>query len=331
MNNVNSFFKNTGLKDFDTALKESQLFPLTANGIEILQINFGKRCNQSCKHCHVEAGPKRTEMIKRETLETCLNILKVSNISTVDITGGSPELNIHFKWFVEELIKLKKYVIVRCNLTIIFEPEQHDLLEFYSKHQVEIIASLPYYSKRNVDAQRGTGVFNKSIEAIRSFNRIGYGQDNSNKKLNLVYNPCGSFLPPTQSSIEIDFKRELYNHYGVRFSHLYTITNMPIGRFLKYLKNSGNYKSYIIKLINAYNSQAVPGVMCRYTLSVGWNGSLYDCDFNQMLGLNCNHDAPSHINDFNKGKLQTRRIVTGLHCYGCTAGAGSSCGGALVK
>lgn len=316
--------------DFDCALRDSHLFPLTATGIEILQINFGKLCNQSCKHCHVEAGPNRKEVIDKETLSSCLTILSECQIPTVDITGGAPELNPNFRWFVSRCKELNKHVMVRCNLTVLLEPGQEDLLEFYSEGHVEVIGSLPYYLERNVDAQRGPGVFEKSIEAMKRLNTKGYGRKESPYVLNLVYNPGGAFLPPTQSAIETDFKRELDRRYGVSFNNLYTIANMPIGRFRNFLENTGNYRSYMQRLISAYNPQAAAGVMCRYTVSVGWDGCLYDCDFNQMLGLNCNHGAPTHINEFSLDTLQTRRIVTGLHCYGCTAGSGSSCGGAVV-
>lgn len=330
MGDKQSLLNEDRFKDFDCALRESRLFPLTATGIEVLQINFGKLCNQSCKHCHVEAGPSRTETIGRDTLENCLEILKKTRIPTVDLTGGAPELNPHFRWFVEEVERLERQILVRCNLTIVLEPGQEDLPQFYRKHGVEVVASLPYYSERNVDAQRGKGIFQKSIEAFKRLNRVGYGLENSDLILNVVYNPCGAFLPPSQLSIERDFKRELDRRYGIHFNHLYTIANMPLGRFLRFLKRTGNFESYMNRLIDAYNPEAAAGVMCRYTLSIGWDGTLYDCDFNQMLEMNCDHGAPRHISEFDLGKLEARRIVTGLHCYGCTAGAGSSCGGAVV-
>ena len=322
--------KNQSFTDFDCALQNSHLYPLTATGIEILQINFGRLCNQACKHCHVEAGPDRKEMIDQEALSSCLAILRDCQIPTVDITGGSPELNPHFRWFVRECNKLNKHVMVRCNLTILLEPGQEDLPASYSDGHVEVIASLPYYLERSVDAQRGSGTFQKSIEAMKRLNDAGYGQEGTTLVLNLVYNPGGAFLPPSQAAIEIDFKRELARRYGLTFNQLFTITNMPIGRFRHFLEQTGNYESYMQRLISAYNPQAAAGVMCRHTLSVGWDGSLYDCDFNQMLGLNCNHGAPAHLMEFSIEKLQGRRIVTGLHCYGCTAGSGSSCGGVVV-
>ncbi|MDW7680073.1 MAG: arsenosugar biosynthesis radical SAM protein ArsS [bacterium] len=331
MNNHEQIFSVNRLKDFDHALQESQLFPLTASDIEVLQINFGYLCNQSCKHCHVEAGPDRKEIIGRDVLEPCLNILMQSQISTVDITGGAPEMNPNFEWFIRQVRNLNRHVLVRCNLTILQKPGYEHFPQFYADHQVEVIASLPYYSKRFVNSQRGDGAFEKSIEALQRLNKIGYGDEQSGLILNLVYNPNGAFLPPSQATIEVDFKRELFQRYSIRFNQLFTIANMPIGRFQNFLTRSGNYEPYMQRLIDAYNPQAAEGVMCRYTLSVGWEGSLYDCDFNQMLKLNCNHGAPDHINNFDFEQLKTRRIVTGMHCYGCTAGAGSSCGGAVVE
>ena len=330
MKEINERIQDYRFKHFDDSLQESELFPLTATGIEVLQINFGRLCNQACRHCHVEAGPTRTEIIGREVLESCLDILWKNEIPTVDITGGTPEMNRHFVWFVKEARDLNRHVMVRCNLTILLEPEHDKLPQFYAAQKVEIIGSLPYYSERFVDSQRGKGTFNKSIKALQILNEFGYGDENTGLVLNLVYNPAGAFLPPSEAAIEADFKRELFHRYGIQFNHLFTITNMPIGRFHDLLVKTGNYESYMQRLISAYNPIAAAGVMCRYTLSVGWNGSLYDCDFNQMLELNCDHGAPDHINSFSFGMLEMRRIVTGLHCYGCTAGAGSSCGGAVV-
>lgn len=318
-------------KQFDKALEESHLFPLTATGIEVFQINFGRLCNQACLHCHVEAGPNRTEIISREVLESCLRVLRESDIPTVDITGGAPEMNPHFDWFVNEVRKLDRHVLVRCNLTILLDDGYEHLPQFYAGHTIEVVASLPYYSERFVDNQRGRGTFDKSIKALQLLNQVGYGEEESGLVLDLVYNPNGAFLPPPQASIEADFKRELWRRYGVRFNHLFTITNMPIGRFRHFLERTGNYESYMQRLIDAYNPQAAAAVMCRYTLSVGWDGTLYDCDFNQMLKMNCNHGAPNHIHNFSFEQLKNRQIVTGMHCFGCTAGAGSSCGGAVTE
>jgi len=330
MSDENRLLRDERFKTFDSTLKESRLYPLTATGVEVFQINFGRLCNQSCKHCHVEAGPNRTEMISRETLENCLGILENTRIPAVDLTGGAPEMNPHFRWFVSELRKLGRQILVRCNLTILQEPGQEDLPEFYADNQVEVIASLPYYLERNVDGQRGKGIFEKSIAALKRLNRIGYGREGSSLILNLVYNPGGAFLPPPQAAIEADFKKEMDRRHGVEFNSLFTITNMPIGRFLAFLARTGNFETYMKRLIDAYNPEAAAGVMCRYTLSIGWDGQLFDCDFNQVLGMNCNHGAPDHLNEFDLAQLVGRRIVTGLHCYGCTAGAGSSCGGAVA-
>ncbi len=317
-------------KPFEQALAESGLFPLQATGITVFQINVGKLCNQTCRHCHVDAGPDRREMMSRETAELCIRALERTDIPTVDITGGAPELNPNFRWLVERARVLGRHVMDRSNLTVLQVPSQADLAEFLARNHVEVVASLPYYQEAETDAQRGAGVFAKSIEALRMLNALGYGDPASGLKLNLVYNPAGAFLPPFQASIEADFKRELYRRHGVLFNSLYTITNMPISRFLEYLLRSGNYDRYMEKLVAAYNPAAASGVMCRYTLSVGWDGTLYDCDFNQMLDLPVSYGAPRHIRDFQKDWLERRRIATGQHCYGCTAGAGSSCAGAVA-
>jgi radical SAM/Cys-rich protein len=310
---------------FDLRLNEAGMYPLCATGITVLQINVGKLCNQTCRHCHVDAGPDRIESMSRETAVQCMAALAKTNIPTVDMTGGAPELNPHFRWLVEQARGLGRHVIDRCNLTVLLLPSQQDLAGFLTANQVEIIASLPYYRASQTDAQRGDGVFDKSIEAIRKLNRLGYGEDGSGLVLNLVYNPVGAFLPPKQEPTEALFKRELSGRFGVRFNRLYTITNMPISRFLEFLVESGNYDGYMDRLANAFNPAAAAGVMCRSTLSVGWDGTLYDCDFNQMLDLPVSHGAPSHIRDFDPAQLHHRRIVTRNHCYGCTAGSGSSC------
>ncbi|TAJ26080.1 MAG: radical SAM/Cys-rich domain protein [Nitrospirae bacterium] len=315
---------------FESRLDAAGLFPLHATGITVFQVNVGKLCNQTCRHCHVDAGPDRKEVMSRETTELCIKALAQTDIPTLDITGGAPELNPHFRWLVEQARDLGRHVMDRCNLTVLLIPSQSDLAEFLARHRVEIIASLPYYRPSQTDAQRGDGVFEKSIQALQLLNRIGYGVEGSGLSLNLVHNPVGAFLPPKQEAIEAQFRRELKRSHGVVFNHLYTITNMPISRFLEFLVESGNYEGYMERLVNAFNPTAASGVMCRYTLSVGWDGTLYDCDFNQMLDLPINHGAPQHIRDFDPAQFQTRRIVTGNHCYGCTAGAGSSCGGAVT-
>lgn len=315
---------------FDETLRGAGIGALHATGITTLQINVGKLCNQTCRHCHVDAGPDRTEVMSRETAELCIQALAKTDIPTVDITGGAPELYPQFRWLVEEATRLGRHVIDRCNLTILLLPSQGDLADFLARHRVEIIASLPYFRSSQTDAQRGNGVFEKSIEALRRLNAAGYGEDGSGLQLNLVYNPVGAFLPPKQEAIEAQFRKELARRYGVRFNRLYTIVNMPISRFLEFLLESGNYEGYMERLASAFNPAAVAGVMCRHTLSVGWDGTLYDCDFNQMLDLPVKSPLPRHIRDFDPKKLDGRPIVTGNHCYGCTAGAGSSCGGSVV-
>jgi radical SAM/Cys-rich protein len=304
---------------------------LRAARVETLQVNVGKLCNQACKHCHVDAGPGRTEIMARETAEQVIEIVSKFAITTVDITGGAPELNPSFRYLVTESRRLGATVLVRHNLTVMFALGQNDLPEFFRHHDVQVISSLPYFLKDQTDAQRGQGVFEKSVEALRRLNAVGYGIDGTGLMLNLVYNPVGAFLPPPQNAIEADFKRELISRYGVRFNHLYTITNMPINRFLDYLRRSGNLDRYMQKLVEAFNPAAVDGLMCRNLVSVDWTGRLYDCDFNQMLELGVDGRLPQTISDFDPKLFAARRIRTGDHCFGCTAGAGSSCGGAVVK
>jgi radical SAM/Cys-rich protein len=315
---------------FEEALAASGLHPLTAAGIQVFQINVGKLCNQTCRHCHVDAGPDRREMMTRETAEICMRKLADTDIPAVDITGGAPELNPNFRFLVEESRRLGRHVMDRCNLTVLLLPSQADLAEFLASHEVEVVASLPYYTADRTDAQRGDRVFEKSIRALELLNRLGYGIEGTRLKLNLVYNPTGAFLPPAQQAVEADFRRELEKRWGIQFNRLYTITNMPISRFLEFLLRTGNYDRYMQKLIRAYNTEAAASVMCRHTISVGWDGTLYDCDFNQMIELAVNHGTPRHIRDFDYQALARRRIATGQHCYGCTAGSGSSCGGATV-
>jgi radical SAM/Cys-rich protein len=319
---------------FEERLTTAGLAPLRATGITVFQINVGKLCNQTCRHCHVDAGPDREERMTRETAELCIRALAQTDIPTVDITGGAPELNPNFRWLVEQATALGRHIIDRCNLSVLLLPSQADLAPFLSEHNVEIIASLPYFRPLQTDAQRGDGVHEKSIEALQLLNRVGYGQEGSGLTLNLVHNPVGAFLPPKQEAVEVQFRRELLRGYGIRFDHLYTITNMPISRFLEFLLESGNYEGYMERLANAFNPAAALGVMCRYTLSIGWDGSIYDCDFNQMLDLPVADKAVRHIRDVIPARiadLHHRLIVTGNHCYGCTAGAGSSCGGTVAS
>ncbi len=318
-----------GLLPFEEALVRSDLAPLTATGITVFQINVGKLCNQTCKHCHVDAGPDRREVMTRETMEQCLEALARTDIPTVDITGGAPELNPNFRWLIEQCRALRRHVMDRSNLTVLLLPAQEGLAEFMAEHEVEVVASLPYYLAERTDTQRGAGVFDKSIEVLRKLNALGYGRD-PRLQLNLIYNPVGAYLPPAQQAVEADYKRELERRHTIVFNHLYTITNMPISRFLEFLLRTGNYEGYMQRLVNAYNPAAAAGVMCRYTISVGWDGTLYDCDFNQMLDLPVLDAYPLHIRDFDPATLTRRRIVTGMHCYGCTAGSGSSCGGSIT-
>lgn len=321
---------STTFPHFDDKYKLTGGDTLRAGKVEILQVNVGKMCNQVCKHCHVDAGPDRKEIMTKETMQYCLDVLQKTAIAKVDLTGGAPEMNPNFKWFVDEIKKLDRHVMVRSNLTILQANGFEDYADFMAKHNVEIISSLPYYKASFTDKQRGDGVFDKSITAIKKLNELGYGKDNTALTLDLVYNPVGAFLPPSQHQLEQDYKRELLRNFGIVFNNLYTITNMPISRFLDYLIESGNYESYMQKLIDSFNPSAALNVMCKFTLSVGWDGALFDCDFNQMLEMNLNHGAPNHIRDFDLAKLEQRRIITGQHCYGCTAGAGSSCGGATA-
>lgn len=320
----------TACPSFDEPMRRAGLDPLYATGIAIFQMNLGKLCNQTCRHCHVDAAPDRREVMTREVAEQCIDALARTDIPTVDITGGAPELNPHFRWIVRQTRGLGRHVIDRCNLSVLLLPSQADLAAFLAEHQVEIIASLPYYRSSQTDAQRGEGVFEKSIAALRLLNEIGYGVEGSGLILNLVHNPVGAFLPPKQDAIEAQFRKELARRYSVAFNHLYTITNMPVSRFLEFLIETGNLEGYMKRLADAFNPAAAAGVMCRNTLSVGWDGALYDCDFNQMLHLPVAGGAPAHISDFDPAALHRRRIITANHCYGCTAGAGSSCGGALA-
>jgi radical SAM/Cys-rich protein len=327
---LNVINNQSGIIPFDEELERSGLHPLTATGVEVLQVNLGKMCNQTCKHCHVDAGPDRKEIMTKEIMERCLKALDETDIPVVDLTGGAPEMNPNFKWFVTEIMKRKRHVIVRSNLTILVTRPFASYPQFFKKMGLEVVSSLPYFLEERTDQQRGEGVFQKSIEALKKLNNLGYGKPDSGLKLNLVYNPTGAFLPPIQSSIEEEYKKELKHRYDIEFNNLFTITNMPISRFLVYLIHSNNYDRYMKKLHASYNPGAAVNVMCRTTLSVSWDGYLYDCDFNQMLDLTVNHGAPTHISNFDFAQLANRRIVTGQHCYGCTAGAGSSCGGATV-
>lgn len=305
---------------------------LTPSNIETFQLNIGKLCNQTCAHCHVDAGPDRKEeQMSRENLEKCLEIIaSIPTIQSVDITGGAPEMNANFRWFVTECFKLGKQVMNRCNLTIIVANKKyHDLPQFFAENQVHVISSLPYYNKKRTDNQRGDGVFEDSIQGLKMLNEIGYGKEGSGLQLDLVYNPAGAFLPGDQASLEAEFKRQLKRKFDIQFNQLFAITNLPISRFLDYLIQSGKYEEYMQTLVEAYNPETVSSLMCRNTISVSWDGYLYDCDFNQMLGLKV-ASSSQHISNFDIDRLSNRKIVLNQHCYGCTAGAGSSCGGEIA-
>jgi len=306
-------------------------FELRRTKTEILQINVGKLCNLTCVHCHVNAGPKRKEIMTRKTIDRIIDWLAKTEIPTVDFTGGAPEMIPDFRYFVDRAKELQpsRHVIDRCNLTILLEPGYEDLAHFLAKHSVEIIASMPCYSPENVNAQRGEGVFEGSIAGLQLLNSLGYGIK-PELPLHLVYNPVGAFLPGPQAELEADYKRELKGHFGIVFNKLYTITNLPIGRFASYLRHNGKLGEYMDLLISAFNPATIEGLMCRNTISVGWRGEVYDCDFNQQLGMQWENGAPLFLWDVDPDKMDNRQIMTGEHCFGCGAGAGSSCGGAIV-
>jgi radical SAM/Cys-rich protein len=308
-----------------------EAIPLRRTRPEILQVNVGKLCNLTCVHCHVNAGPKRSEIMTRETVDRIIDWLAKTEIPTVDLTGGAPEMLPDFSYFIERVteLQLPRHVIDRCNLTILLAPGYEDLPAFLASKRVELIASMPCYSPENVNAQRGEGVFEESITALQLLNSLGYGIDSA-LPLHLVYNPVGGFLPPAQHELEADYKRELRNHFGIVFNRLYVLTNLPIGRFAAYLRHNKRLEEYMQLLIDAFNPATINGLMCRNTISVGWRGEVYDCDFNQQLSMQWENDAPLFLWDIDTDKIDSREIMTGDHCFGCTAGAGSSCGGALV-
>jgi len=312
---------------------------LPPRAVDTLQVNITKLCNQACRHCHVDASPARTEMMSAEAMEKCLEILeRHRRIATLDITGGAPELHPGFAALVERAVGLGKHVIVRHNLTVQLDPHPTSgasmahLPQFFAQHRVEVISSLPYYQQYFTDAQRGPGVFGKSLEAMRRLNAVGYGVEGTGLVLNLVYNPVGPYLPAAQATLEADYKRELKSRHGLVFNRLYTITNMPINRFRLHLQKSGQLEPYMAKLLAAFNPEAAEGVMCRSLVSIGYDGRIYDCDFNQMLELGAAGAGgePLSIFDFDFERVLKRRIRFGEHCLGCTAGAGSSCGGATA-
>jgi radical SAM/Cys-rich protein len=324
-------FADGELPCFKDKIAETNQFPLKPNTLEILQINVGYMCNQVCEHCHVDAGPDRKEIMTRETMEQCLEVIRNTGAHTLDLTGGAPEMNPNFRWFVEEASKAGiKDFIVRSNLTIILANKKYyDLPEFFKKHNVHVVSSMPHYTRGKTDKQRGDGVFDKSIKALQMLNAVGYGMPDSSLRLDLVYNPSGAFLPTDQAALEHDFKKALKEDFDIDFHNLFSITNLPISRFLDYLIASENYEDYMYALVDAYNPAAVANVMCTNTISVGWDGWLYDCDFNQMLDLKV-ASTVKHIKDYNEDLLNNRDIVISQHCYGCTAGAGSSCQGSVA-
>lgn len=328
----NGLFQDGTLPTFEEKIKAYQLDAIRPKTLEILQINLGYMCNQVCAHCHVDAGPDRKEMMQDQTLEHCLSVMRNNPIDTVDLTGGAPEMHPKFRRFVEQIRTQTtvKEIIVRSNLTIIMANKKyHDLPIFFAKHKVHVVSSLPFYKRNKTDRQRGSGVYDQSIKALLKLNEVGYGKAHSSLELDLVYNPSGAFLPGDQQALENDFKKALKEDFDIDFNQLFTITNLPISRFLDYLIASENYEEYMHTLVEAFNPVAAENVMCTNTLSVSWEGYLYDCDFNQMLELKVasNHQ---HIRDFNLNALEKRKIHLSQHCYGCTAGAGSSCQGSIA-
>ena len=315
--------------DFGAMAEAAMGEPLASRGIEILQLNLGRRCNLTCVHCHVDAGPDRKEDMSRATAERCLEVMVASGAGVVDITGGAPEMSEQFEFLVRGARAAGRHVIDRCNLSILLAKPFAHLVDFLAEHEVEVVASLPHYRQLSTDRQRGDGVFDDSIEALRRLNARGYGRD-PRLRLVLVTNPVGAFLPAGQASLEAEWKRELKRAHGIDFDALFAITNMPISRYLEWLESKEQTDAYMRKLVDAFNPSSVAGVMCRTTLSVGWDGRLFDCDFNQMLELGLEDGAPGHIDSFDLEQVAARRVVTGRHCYGCTAGAGSSCGGATT-
>lgn len=317
------------LPDFNTTLFERGL-TLSRQMPRVLQINTGKICNLTCVHCHVNAGPHRKEIMTRDTVDRILEWLRGTEIKVVDLTGGTPEMIPDFRYFVQSIREMGREVIDRCNLTILNEPGYEWVADFHAQHGVHIVASMPCYCPENVNAQRGEGVFDSSIKGLQILNQLGYGTD-PELQLDLVYNPNGAKLPPEQAELEVDYKRELKAHFGISFNQLFAITNMPIARFTSYLKRQGGYAEYMQLLLDNFNAASIDGLMCRDTISVGWEGDLFDCDFNQQLGMQ--HGAksdPERLWDLSLDDWMQRPIQTGVHCYGCTAGQGSSCGGATV-
>lgn len=314
---------------FRQKIKLIKKSPIRAFSIEVLQMNVGLKCNLTCRHCHVQANPRREELMNKEVFEVCLEIAHIPEISTIDITGGSPEVNPNLEWFIPEASKLSKRLIVRTNGVILDEEPYKKYINIFSQNRVELATSFPDLQKEKADRQRGRGVFEKLIKTLKTLNGNGYGQEGSGLVLDLIHNPVGAYLPGSQAVLEQEYRKRLMNEFGIKFNDLFCLTNIPIGRYLEFLINSGNYQDYMNDLCRAFNPSTLKSVMCRNTLSVSWDGSLYDCDFNQMLDLKVNHGAPADIKKFNLDLLKNREIVIDNHCYGCVAGSGSSCQGSL--
>jgi radical SAM/Cys-rich protein len=314
---------------FEENLARHDLFPLKATGVEILQLNITRRCNKQCKHCHVAAGTRETNDMSEKVLRACIDAARTESITTIDITGGCPEMHPALEWVLDELSSLDKRILVRSNLVILTDPRYRHFIDIFARNGVEVVGSLPDYKKSRTDAQRGPGTFDNTVLALQMLNKKGYAMDGSGLTLDLVHNPSGAYLPGNQTALEAEYRATLENKYGIRFNALFCLTNCPAGRYLDYLIRSDNLEDYMSTLSAAYNPKAAGNVMCRSTLSVGPDGRLYDCDFNQMLEIAVNHGAPDHITDFDSSALSSRTICTGNHCYCCTAGAGSSCQGAV--
>ncbi|MEM7179917.1 MAG: arsenosugar biosynthesis radical SAM (seleno)protein ArsS [Spirochaetota bacterium] len=315
---------------FSSKLKAADLAPLHADSIEIFQMNLGKMCNLSCKHCHVEAGPNRKEIMSLEIIQECLRLIDLHKFPTVDLTGGAPEMNPHFRFLLKELAEKKVEVLVRSNLSILQEPGYEDMLDLFQASKATVIASLPDHKEDKTNRQRGNGTFAKVIQSLQQLNQIGYGKEGSGLYIHLVHNPVGAFLPASQSALEYEFKKNLKEKYDISFNNLFCITNMPIGRFENFLKRTDNYDDYMEELCSAFNPQAASAVMCKNTLSIGYDGKLYDCDFNQMIDLPLKQNLAQSIFDFDLDSLAKREIQVRNHCYACTAGSGSSCQGATT-
>ncbi len=324
-----SVLNNSCRQKFIDKLAANGQYPVKATGIDVFQMNICRKCNLFCKHCHVEAGPHRTEMMSKPLMEKCHDILRKNQISTIDITGGAPEINPHLEWFLDAASKLKRRLIVRSNLTLLVEDNYKHFIDVYVKNKVEIVTSLPHYKEDGTDNQRGKCSFATIIDVIKKLNAKGYGKENTGLVLNLVHNPTGFYLPGSQSALAHEYKSRLLEDHGVYFNDLFCITNMPVGRYLEHLQKNDNLSDYMTELINSFNSAAAENVMCKSTISVSYDGQLYDCDFNQMLGLPIEVNA--HVNEFDLETISRRTIILANHCYGCTAGSGSSCQGTTEK